>query len=211
VKEMKLQDGLLTLRNYALELGATKATTLAVNDIVFDERARLKCIVPRCIEYGFNLMCPPNLPPISKIRQAIEKYHFGTIIQKEAALPSEMIATAEKGKNLSNLGKDKDFMDKYNQFIRDSWTEFHEMVCKVEAKAFSLGYRYAAGLTGGSCKLCDRCVGQKSGEQCRHPFKARPSMEAMGIDVLETAKRAKVPFEMPLRDRVVWTGLVLVD
>jgi predicted metal-binding protein len=36
-------------------------------------------------------------------------------------------------------------------------------------------------------------------------------MEAMGIDVFQTAQNAGLPFEIPPKDRPVWTGLLLVD
>ena len=65
----------------------------------------------------------------------------------------------------------------------------------LERTAFKLGYRYAAAFSGGECVLCDECVGQASGEQCRHPFEARPSMEAVGIDVVATAEAAGLSVE----------------
>jgi predicted metal-binding protein len=35
-------------------------------------------------------------------------------------------------------------------------------------------------------------------------------MEAMGIDALRTAENAGLPFHIPLKDKIVWNGLVLV-
>jgi predicted metal-binding protein len=81
----------------------------------------------------------------------------------------------------------------------------------LERAAFKLGYRYAAAFSGGECVLCDECVGQGSGEACRHPFKARPSMEAVGIDVVATAEAAGLTVELPAEDHPAWTGLLLID
>jgi predicted metal-binding protein len=80
----------------------------------------------------------------------------------------------------------------------------------LEAEAFGLGYRFAVALAGGDCVLCDVCVGP-GGEPCRHPFAARPSMEAVGIDVLATAEAAGLPIEMPAAEHPCWTGLLLID
>jgi len=35
-------------------------------------------------------------------------------------------------------------------------------------------------------------------------------MEAVGIDVFKTAENAGLPFEIPVNDKAVWNGLVLV-
>ena len=51
----------------------------------------------------------------------------------------------------------------------------------------------------------------RSAEQCRHPFEARPSMEAVGIDVVATAEAAGLSVELPAEDHPAWTGLLLID
>ncbi len=52
----------------------------------------------------------------------------------------------------------------------------------LEREAFKLGYRFAAAFAGGDCVLCEVCEGIEDGV-CRHPFEARPSAEAVGVDV----------------------------
>jgi predicted metal-binding protein len=81
----------------------------------------------------------------------------------------------------------------------------------VEAAAFKKGMCFAAGFVGGSCVLCERCVEDKISEACRHPFRARPPMEAVGIDVLMTAENAGVPIHLSSSKNVLWTGLVLLE
>ena len=87
----------------------------------------------------------------------------------------------------------------------------HKLVNQIEALAFKEGFYLAAGLIGGDCALCLDCVTPRSGEPCRHPFEARPSMEAMGIDVLETCRRAGLPMFLSSRKNVRWTGIVLLE
>ena len=69
----------------------------------------------------------------------------------------------------------------------------------------------AAALSAGCCPLCDECVGPDPKERCRHPFVARPSMEAVGIDVVATAANAGMDIEFPPRGKAVWTGLLLIE
>jgi len=73
------------------------------------------------------------------------------------------------------------------------------------------GYLFAAGLGAGTCTLCEECVGVASRLTCRHPFKARPPMEALGIDVLATAKNARMQVNFTPNGIRNWVGLVLVD
>jgi predicted metal-binding protein len=86
-----------------------------------------------------------------------------------------------------------------------------EIVGAVESAAFKKGMRFAAGLVGGSCVLCEQCVTEKSSKVCRHPFRARPPMEAVGIDVIKTAQNAGLPIRLSFSKNVIWTGLVLLE
>jgi len=85
------------------------------------------------------------------------------------------------------------------------------LVNTTEAIAFKMGFYFAAGLSGGECCLCRECVTPQSGRPCKHPFEARPSMEAMGIDVIETCRKAGMPVFLSSKNKVRWTGLVLLD
>jgi len=85
-----------------------------------------------------------------------------------------------------------------------------EVVETVEAAAFKKGMRFATGLIGGSCVLCERCVEDKLSDACRHPFRARPAMEGVGIDVFKTAQNAGLPIHLSSSNNVLWTGLVLL-
>jgi predicted metal-binding protein len=85
------------------------------------------------------------------------------------------------------------------------------LVNAMEAIAFKMGFYFAAGLSGGECCLCRNCVSPQSGRPCKHPFEARPSMEAMGIDVIKTCKKAGVPVVLSSKTSVRWTGLVLLS
>ena len=89
--------------------------------------------------------------------------------------------------------------------------KLHKLVNMIETAAFKRGYYLAAGFIGGECSLCSKCVSPLSGKQCRHPFEARPAMEAMGIDVIKTCSKAGMPISLSSSNKVQWTGLVLLD
>ena len=94
--------------------------------------------------------------------------------------------------------------------LRDGQNEFARLMTALEAEAFKMGYRFAAAFAGGDCVLCDVCAGA-TGEACLHPFEARPSMEAVGIDVVATAEAAGLAVELPADEHPRWTGLLLID
>jgi predicted metal-binding protein len=67
-----------------------------------------------------------------------------------------------------------------------------EIVAKVESAAFADGYHLAVGFGCGSCRtsFCDSLLCQMlDSGMCRFAMKARPSMEAMGIDVFALATK----------------------
>lgn len=206
----RAQANLKALCKLAKELGATNATSFHAKDVVVDERVRLKCCVPICDDYGINLMCPPNVMSINEFRGILAKYQHAILIQTEAPIPPEMKKEIQKADDVAALYKSDRFLQSYKDSFDPVKLRLHRIVRKVEARAFALGYRFATGFVAGSCKLCPDCVAQNSHEPCRHPFQARPSMEAVGIDAFQTAKNAGLPFKIPAKEKTVWNGLILV-
>jgi len=206
----QVEADLETLCKLAKELGATNAASLGAESVVVDERARLKCSVPICDDYGLNLMCPPNVMSIQTFKEILAKYNHAILIQIEAPIPPEMMEEIQKAEDVAALYKSAKFLNSYKRTFDPVKLKLHRIVHKVEAQAYALGYRFATGFTAGSCKLCKECVAIRSHEPCRQPFRARPSMEAVGIDVFKTAENAGLPFEIPVKDKTVWNGLILV-
>lgn len=68
-----------------------------------------------------------------------------------------------------------------------------EIMAELERKAFLSGFYKSFALGAGPCYLCDQC---KLEEGCVHPRRARPAMEACGIDVYKTAREAGFPIEV---------------
>ncbi|MCE5184538.1 MAG: DUF2284 domain-containing protein [Planctomycetaceae bacterium] len=91
------------------------------------------------------------------------------------------------------------------------WADTKERMAGLERTVFLRGAWKAFGIGAGPCTFCETCP-LKEG-QCLHADKARPSMEACGIDVYTTVRRAGLPIEV-VRNRkqpAHYYGLLLVD
>jgi predicted metal-binding protein len=187
----------------ALSLGADEARIIDIEKVVVDKRVRLKCSVPICASYARNLMCPPNVISVEEFANTLSLYSKALILQVQADYDST-------DKSESHLGRRICEELEESTKTREWQLKLHRVVNQLEAIAFKEGFRFAAGLIGGDCSLCPECVMPHSGESCRRPFEARPSMEAMGIDVLKTCENAGLPLSLSSKKKVRWTGLVLL-
>jgi len=188
----------------ARRLGATDAKIVGTEDIVVDKRVRLKCAIPVCADYGRHLLCPPNVMSVDEFSGIVRLYRRAVILQVEADVDSSDKSREHLNKHVC---KGLEISTKTANWEK----KLHRLVNRVETLAFKQGFYLAAGLIGGNCCLCRQCVVPQSGEPCRHPFEARPSMEAMGIDVVKTCEKAGLPLNLSSKKKVRWTGLVLLD
>ncbi|TET33146.1 MAG: DUF2284 domain-containing protein [Planctomycetota bacterium] len=85
-----------------------------------------------------------------------------------------------------------------------------EIAAKLEREIFLAGYYKAFGLGAGPCRLCDECDFENG---CIHSEDARPSMEACGIDVYETARGNGYEIEVVRnrKDKQHYYGVILVN
>lgn len=166
-QEKLLQD-LERYRQYALELGASDARVIETSAIRVEEAVAFKCRVPQCFGYNTCAQCPPHAPKPSEIRQLLTGYSHGLLFVCHV--------------DTAILKQDRKDKERKAAFLR-----VLKMVSKLESAAFYDGHYLSAGFSAGSCfsSLCDPDLGCQvlKGEKCRFPLKARPSMEAVGIDV----------------------------
>ncbi len=88
--------------------------------------------------------------------------------------------------------------------------DFHDRLLALERALFLAGHDEALAFGAGPCPLCSDCPREGP---CRFPGKARPSLEACGVDVYETARRAGLHLK-PVVHRlgyVKYVGLVLFN
>lgn len=219
--DMKAEaNKLKELEKFAIEKGAYRAKAFSARGVAIDERVRMKCQIPLCPHYGKTLTCPPNIPTVEEFKKALAQYRKAILIQTKTSLSGDMAAydkeevkkffTAPTKVSITKGGdKTEEGKDFHN--VRVSAVGLHKIVNEVEGNAMTLGFPYALGLIGGECMLCYECVGVDSGKPCHHPYEARPSMEGVGIDVIKTCAKAGLPFDIPPKTEIIWSGLVLID
>lgn len=167
--EEKLLQDLENYKKQALELGAARVEIVKTEQIPVDDRVVLKCRVPRCFGYGTNAHCPPHAMTPPELRELLTQYSWGVFVSVD--IPPETIV------------RDKETIDDRVKVYMDLF----ELVNKIESLAFYDGHYLSFGLGAGSCRhsLCakeDTCRALE-GKRCKFSLKARPSMEAVGIDV----------------------------
>lgn len=206
--EIDTQDLLHDLETYRLlaveKLGASDAKIITADSVVIDERVRIKCSYPKCMFYGTNAHCPPHAMPLDEVRKLVGRYRYGLFTRLD--VPVSEFAGPAVARNSTAAG-----------FLKT-----HQLVTKIESTAFYDGYHLALGFACGSCKhvFCPSqpCSALVAGNGCRHPYKARGSMECAGIDVFTMASRAGwdvypiggsvAPLDVPCAGSY---GLVLID
>lgn len=108
----------------------------------------------------------------------------------------------------------REVLDSYNRAILIHFspkTKIKAIVVDLEREFFLHGAWKVFGLGAGSCNLCEGCNIEQ--QQCRNPNRARPAMEACGIDVFSTVKKAGFPIEVvrTKSQRPNFYGLILID
>jgi predicted metal-binding protein len=184
-----LEGNLERYRELALQSGASAAAVIPASDVIVDERVRLKCLVPRCLRAGETPNCPPHTPDLNLVRDAFGRFSWAILIKCDVG-PIEDYAPGR--------GKTREEKRRVLSYHRQG----SDVVYELERQAYKDGYHLAMGFGGGSCKdyLCQGMLCQflDSG-RCRYPHRARPAMEAMGIDVIATI------------NKVGWEAYALLD
>jgi len=201
-----IRADLKTLCKNALKYGAIKAASISARKVIIDPRVRMKCAIPVCDSYGRCLMCPPNIISVQEFAVALERYQYAVVLQFPISVGDKNLGGKIGSMELADLRFDND----YEKAMSVSMREMSDVLTMLERDALHLGYRFTTALSAGSCRLCDECVGPGKGEPCHHPFEARPSAEALGVDVFATAALAGMPIKFPAK-RPVWTCILLVD
>jgi predicted metal-binding protein len=162
------------LRKYcasATEQGATHAKQIDPSSVVTALWVRLKC-QSGCGNYDRSYCCPPDTSTPENTRAILDTYQRAILFHKAA--PSTP--------------------DRTKQFKK-----YYDMLVELEGEMFKDGYYRAFIYLAGPCMLCKECT-KLQGDLCKFRHKARPSMEAVGIDVYQTARNNGFFIE-PLRDR----------
>jgi len=172
----RLAQDLEQLRCKAIELGAADAKVITADQVIIDERVRMKCSYPKCAAYGTNAHCPPHAPDLDMARKVVARYQYGVLYS--TVVPSDIYAGVDASKQ--------------KMFI-ESMKDLNSIAGEVESAAFYMGYHLALGFSAGPCKavFCRGidCSVLTTGRGCRAKMRARGSMEGFGMDVFGLAAR----------------------
>jgi predicted metal-binding protein len=129
--------------------------------IIVAQWVRMKCMFG-CGEYGHGGTCPPNTLSVSECEGFFREYADAIILHFA-----------------SKMKKPED---------RHVWSaRINTKLVKLERAVFLAGFERAFMLFMDSCSFCKECTGNR--KTCDKPHMARPSPEAMAVDVYSTVRQ----------------------
>ena len=170
--------------NRLLEKYSAGHAVIETAEIRFDPAFRAACERNACGYYGACWMCPPDVGDIETLIARAKSFEHAIAFQTV-----QQIADSFDIEGMHHAAK------AHNHLIR----RLKRAVERDGIDCFLLG----AGACGG-CSICAR----KTGEPCRHPGRAVVSLEAAGVDVVELAKQANLPYSNG-KNTVTYFGLLL--
>ena len=178
----KTVEQLLTL---ALEAGATKAVMIPVESIIMSPVFRDICKGNQCGKYGKCWVCPPELPDVQTVMDAIRSH--------SSALWYQTVSPIEDSFDIEGMIEAGDNHVRVSQRLQQT------------AKAvLPEGFLH---LTCGGCHLCPTCA-KAEGLPCRKPDKALPSLEGYCVDVYNTTKDTPLKY-INGQNTVTYFGMIL--
>jgi predicted metal-binding protein len=138
------------------------------DSIILGHWVRMKCMFG-CKHFGKTATCPPNTPSVDECKILFSEY--------------QQIAIFHFAKAVENPEDRHAYTKKINGKL-----------LKVERDVFLTGFHKAFVLFVDPCNFCEDCASSK--DDCQHPENARPSPEAMAVDVFTTARNCGYRIEV---------------
>ncbi len=169
------------LEEIALAGGATAIKRIEPKDVIVAQWVRNKCMFG-CPLYGKRFTCPPYCSTPEETAAILSGYQDALLVQ------------------FSDLLREK-------QKVEPGRSMVHKVMYGMEKTAFLSGYEKAFAYKAGPCVMCVECPAEKLESPgpfykklCKLAKEARPSLEAVGVDVYGTARRAGFEIHV-LRER----------
>lgn len=174
-----------TIADLPLRYGAFKAAVIKADKVETDPAFRAMCQANACGMFGKCYMCPPDVGEIDKLMAEVKNYEYALVYQTVSAL--------EDSYDYEGMTEAKRKSYPLAQNLRKAFSE--------------LGISHALHLGAGACGTCERCA-KATGEPCRAPTLALPSLEAYGINVSRLAATAGMKY-INGQNTVTYFGAVL--
>ena len=151
-------------------------------EVIFEENVRMNCFY--CGHYNNNWRCPPRIPDID-YPKLFSEFDEGLLIALQYPIQQkEQFATIRHNSSV--------------ELLKLLWRLEEWMWAHDRANALSFG--------AGSCKLCKDGCGK---EHCNNPYLARTALEAVGVNVVKTAKKYGVQVHFPPKNELMRVGLIV--
>jgi len=152
----RLNRDLRELCRLAVEQGAQDAKVYSCRKLSWRRPDRKALLLPAEKQ---SLHWPVALYPKDSIKQALARYRWAVAFRVPVGSGS----------------------------LRAAYERLYWLAARIESACFYKGYHLALGLASGNCRevFCGqqrRCWAMVKGRACLHPNKARPSIEACGLD-----------------------------
>jgi predicted metal-binding protein len=194
IDQKQLGEDLKSLLQITVNEGAGLAAIINAKDVIFDSEIKAQADE----DDSFPSIHWPLKYTKDNIEDAISAYEKGIFFQ---VLPDSEMPSYGGGP----ISNEKHRMLYFKVF---------DIAAKIESTAFYLGYHLAVGLGSGNCRsiFCaeeKRCSAMIKGAKCIHPYKGRPSLEAVGINASLMMKN--LDFKLTIgKNQQALAGIVLI-
>jgi predicted metal-binding protein len=154
------------LKEKAAKFGASDATIVESTIIPIEDEIIKYCQEPLCASYGKSAHCPPHASRPAVARKLLKSFQKALLFKIDVA--TKVLMSDESHK---------------------AFRKIYEIASQLETEAQIAGFVHAKGLAAGSCLpvfcMKNKCRVIEEDKECRFPSLARPSMEAIGINVIK--------------------------
>jgi len=154
----------------ARQSGYTNIAPVDIGRIEFEESLRSMCEMNTCGHYDKSWVCPPACGTVEELKDKVLSFSDSVLLQK--------VYKIEDSFDFEGMMAGQEDFDKL-------FTEMMDYTCE------KIGSDYYS-LKAGSCHLCEECTYPDT--PCKYPEKARPSIEACGINVTSLCSSCGVPY-----------------
>jgi predicted metal-binding protein len=156
------------IEELAKHFGAEECKWTSGKEVQVGQWVRFKCMFG-CESYGKKGGCPPAVPPVPECRALFAEYDRILVMRLSTKL--------------------EDPED------RKKWClKRNAKLLKLEREVFLSGYHKVFLLKMDECRMCKDCAATRI--DCKNPKLARPSPEALAVDVFGTVRALGFPIEV---------------
>lgn len=159
-----------------------KGVFINPKELIFEENTKMNCFY--CGKYNNNWRCPPHLPDIDYPKM-VQEYDFGLFVYL-----TYQINNAEE----------------YSSIRNESSVALHKLLLSLEKWMWNHNCSNAISFTAGSCKLCKNGCGK---DKCKNPYMSRSPLEAIGVNVIKSARKYGIDVRFPTDKKLMRIGLLL--